>query len=136
MKYLMSFWSACILVSLFMINPVPALAKGPAVPKAEAMKIADREMDMIGYKRSEWKAHADENNTAWKKANARRLDSSSPENKQFFKHQEKKLKGHEYWAIRYEHLVPPGGAKKKNGDGWVFVASDSGRVLLVILPGS
>jgi len=137
MKYLMSFWSACILVSLFMINPVPALAKGPAVSKAEAMKIADREMDMIGYKRSEWKAQADENNAEWKKANARRRDSSSPENKQFFEHQEKKLKGHEYWAIRYEHLMLPGAAKKGKGEeGWIFVAKDSGRVLLVILPGS
>jgi hypothetical protein len=121
MKCLMSFWSACILVSLFMINPVPALAKGPAVSKAEATKIADREMDMIGYKRSEWKAHADENNAEWKKVSELRRDSASPE--------------HQYWAVRYEHLVPPGGTKK-NGDGWVFVASDSGRVLLVILPGS
>ncbi len=72
-----------------MINPVPALAKGPAVTKEEAMKIADREMDMIGYKRSEWKAQTDEHNIAWKKASARRRDSSSPENKQFLENQEK-----------------------------------------------
>ena len=135
MKCLMSFWSACILVSLFMINPVPAMAKGPAVSKAEATKIADREMDMIGYKRSEWKAHADENNAEWKKVSELRRDSASPEEKQYLKKQESKLKRHQYWAVRYEHLVPPGGTKK-NGDGWVFVASDSGRVLLVILPGS
>jgi len=30
-------------------------------------------MDMIGYKQSEWKAHADENNAEWKKVSALRL---------------------------------------------------------------
>jgi hypothetical protein len=136
-KYILSLLSACILGSFFIINPVPALAKGPTLSKAEAMKIADREMDMIGYKRSEWKAQADKNNTVWKKANARRRDSSSPENKQFIEHQEGKLKGHEYWAIRYEHLTLPGAAKKGKGEEvWIFVAKDSRRVLLVILPGS
>jgi hypothetical protein len=105
-----------ILVSVFMISPVPVLAKGPTLSKPEALKIADREMDMIGYKRSEWKAQADENNTAWKKASARRRDSSSPEDKQFLESQEKKLKGHECWAIRYEHLTLPGAAKKGKGE--------------------
>ena len=136
-KYILSFLSACILGSFFIINPVPALAKGPTVSKAEAIKVADREMDMIGYKRSEWKAHADENNTEWKKVSARRRESSSPESKQFLENQEKKLKGHEYWAIRYEHLTLPGAAKKgKREEVWIFVAKDSRRVLLVILPGS
>lgn len=116
MKYLMSFWSACILVSLFMISSDPALAKRPAVSKAEAIKIADRELDMMGYKRSEWKAHADENNAEWKKVSAHRLDSASPEGKQYFEKQESKLKGHQYWAVRYEHLVPPGVAKKSKGE--------------------
>jgi len=134
MKYLMSVWSVSILVSVCMINPVPALAKGPAVSKAEAMKIADREMDMIGYKRSEWKAHADENNAEWKKVSALRQDNSSPEGKKYFEKQESKLKGHQYWAVHYKHLVPPG-VTKKNSEVWIFVARDSGRVLLVILPG-
>lgn len=99
------------------------------------MKIADREMDIIGYKRSEWKAQADEKNVAWKKASARRRDSSSLDNKQFLENQEKRLKGHEYWAIRHEHLVSPGVTKKGKGEElWIFVAKDSRRVLLVILP--
>jgi hypothetical protein len=136
-KYILSLLSVCILGSFFIFNPVPALAKGPTVSKAEAMKIADREMDMIGYKRSEWKAQADEKNSAWKKASARRLASSPPENKQFLENQEKKLKGHEYWAIRYDHLTPPGDKKKgKAEETWIFVAKDSRRVLLVILPGA
>jgi hypothetical protein len=136
-KYILSLLSACILGSFFIINPVPALAKGPTVSKAEAMKIADREMDMIDYKRSEWKAQADEKNSAWKKTSARRLASSPPENKQFLENQEKKLKGHEYWAIRYEHLTLPGAAKKSKGEEvWIFVAKESRRVLLVILPGA
>ena len=136
-KYILSLLSACILGSFFIFNPVPASAKGPIVSKAEAMKIADREMDMIGYKRSEWKAHADENNAEWKKVSARRRDSSSHENKQFLENQEKKLKGHEYWAIRYEHPMSPGVTKKgKREEVWIFVAKESRRVLLVILPGS
>ena len=134
-KYILSLLSACILGSFFIINPVPALAKGPTLSKAEAMKIADREMDMIGYKRSEWKAQADEKNAEWEKASALRRDIAPPEGRDFFEKQESKLKGHQYWAIRYEQLVPPGGAKKKTGEVWVFVAKDSGRVLLVILPG-
>lgn len=137
MKYLIGFWTACILGVVFMVNSVPVSAQGPTVSKAEAMKIADREMDMIGYKRSEWKAQADEKNSAWKKTSARRLASSPPESKQFLENQEKKLKGHEYWAIRYEHLVLTGGTKKRKGEeAWIFVAKDSRRVLLVLLPGA
>jgi hypothetical protein len=51
--------------------------------------------------------------------------------------EEAKLKGHDYWAIRYEHLASPGGTKKgKAEEAWIFFAKDTKRVLLVILPGA
>jgi hypothetical protein len=137
MKFLLSVMSACLIGSLVLGNPIPAMAKGPALSKAEALKIADREMQLMGNKPAEWKAQADESNSRWKEASTRRRNGVSQEGKQLHEKEEAKLKGHDYWAIRYEHLVSPGGTKKaKAEEAWIFVAKDSKQVLLVILPGA
>jgi hypothetical protein len=123
MKFFLSVISFCLLGSFVFSPPVLAMAKGPTLSKADALKIADREMQSIGYKRSEWKVQADDNNSQWKEAGIRRRNGVSQEGMKFLEKEEAKLKGHDYWAIRYERLVSPVGTKKgKTEEAWIFVA--------------
>lgn len=134
MKFLISVCSFCILASIVALDTLPASANGVASLRADVMKIADREMDKLGFKRSEWKAHLDDDNTEWKEVAALRRNSPISEAREYFENQEAKLRGHRYRAIHYEHVAPPG-VTEKDGEVWVFVAQDSGEVLLVIPPG-
>ncbi len=134
MKGFIGFWSTCILGTLFVLIAIPAWANGAIASREEAMSIADREMDKLGFKQPEWKSHIDENNAEWKEVSALRLNSPISEAREYFEKQESKLRGHKYWAVHYEHLTPPG-VEEKDGEVWVFIARDSGRVLLVIPPG-
>ena len=134
MKCLTSLWSACILALAIIINTGPVSANGSTLSKEEALRIADHEMGKLRFNLSEWKVHLDENNAGWKEVSALRRSSPFPEAKEYFDKQESRLKGHEYWAVHYEHLAAPDVAEK-DGEVWVFITRDSGKVLLVIPPG-
>ena len=69
-----------------------------------------------------------------KEVSALRRDSPISEAREYFEKQESKLRGHKYWVVHYEYLAPPG-VEEKDGEVWVFIVQDSGRVLLVIPPG-
>ena len=87
--------------------------------RAQAIEIANREAERLGYKTTTMNLELDEHNTFWNK-----YISSGPSfwpNNPWYK---EKLKNKEYWAVYYAPKIP-----QKGGDLWCFIDRTTGEVI-------
>lgn len=89
----------------------------------EAQEIAKEELRNRGYKVDDMNIRADEKNTAWEKK-----ISKDPKVIQRKIVKRLNLEDKQYRAIYFEPK-----SKGKGGDAWVFVDSDNGEIIGVIL---
>lgn len=93
------------------------------ISREEAIGIANKEANRLGYNAAKMKIEIDEENTWWNSYIA-----SSPSFWEQHPHIQEKLHNRDYWAVFYGSQD----RTRLGGDLWVFVDRASGEIIMAI----
>jgi hypothetical protein len=128
----------CFAIFLVLIACLGSVSESLAITKEQAVQIGNKEirkLEKFGLDHRKWEVYFDENNKEWEWVSSLyKQPGVLPESLRYIEKQEARLRGKQYFAIRYRYDRNPG-REVMDGVAWVFVERNSGKVLLFIKPG-